>query len=72
MSTTNDPKASERTFTNLSDTESLCQLCGNIIQTRMPDFLIIAEDVHSQFCAARPKRPSAKNSDSWYRPKHRQ
>ena len=57
MSTTNDPKGSERTFTHLSDTESTCQFCGNIIRSRMRDFLTLAEDVHSQFCAARPKPP---------------
>jgi hypothetical protein len=72
MSTTIDPRASERNFTNLSDTESTCQFCGNIIQSRMQDFLTLAEDVHSQFCAARPKPPSAKHRDVWYRPKYRQ
>jgi hypothetical protein len=72
MSATNDLRASGRTFTKLSDTESTCQFCGNIIQSRMPDFLTLAEDVHSQFCAARPKPPSAKHRDTWYRPKYRQ
>jgi hypothetical protein len=61
MSTINELRASERTFTKLSDIESTCQFCGNIIHSRMPDFLTLAEDVHSQFCAARPKPPSEKH-----------
>jgi hypothetical protein len=48
-------------FTRRSDTESICMFCFATVRSKIPLHLPLAEDAHSQVCAAHPAKPSTLN-----------
>ncbi len=49
-------EAPEREYTRKSETESTCKFCFRTVRSVTPGCLELAEEVHSEFCIARPPR----------------
>ena len=58
MSAVEQPKSHKLYFRQQSDTQSTCPHCGEIIRVSTATCLELAEEVHSEFCPALPKKAS--------------
>ena len=61
MSAVKQPKPPELDFIRQSDTQSTCIYCAEIIRVSSATCLKVAEEIHSEFCAALPQRASRRN-----------
>ena len=58
MPAVKQPKPAELDFIRQSDTQSACMYYAEIIRVSSAACLKIAEEVHSDFCAAQPQKES--------------